>query len=64
MVVLHSIFGVEALVHQELGSGGANGMGGAIYTRGNIVILNSTFIGNYANTGKGGAIASDAPVDC
>ena len=61
MVVLHSIFGVEGMLTKNTVSGGANGMGGAIYTRGNIVILNSTFIGNDAGTGKGGAIASDAP---
>ena len=61
MVVLHSIFGVETMLTKNTVSGGANGMGGAIYTRGNILILNSTFIGNDAGSGKGGAIASDAP---
>jgi uncharacterized repeat protein (TIGR01451 family) len=62
MVVLHSIFGVDGMLTKNSVSGGANGMGGAIYTRGNIVVLDSTFIGNDAGPGKGGAIASDAPV--
>ncbi|MFZ2197788.1 MAG: hypothetical protein WAV13_08660, partial [Thermodesulfovibrionales bacterium] len=62
MVVLHSIFGIDSMITGNTVSGGADGMGGAIYTRGNIVVLESTFIGNDAGSGKGGAIASDAPV--
>ena len=40
---------------------GANSMGGAIYTRYQMVVRASSFIQNSANSGVGGAIASDSP---
>jgi predicted outer membrane repeat protein len=54
MIVDHGLFTLNQV------NGGANGWGGAVYTADSIVVRASSFIGNDANAGKGGAIASNA----
>ncbi|MFO1306489.1 MAG: DUF11 domain-containing protein [Burkholderiales bacterium] len=52
-IVDHGLFTLNQV------DGGANGMGGALYTEDSLVLRASSFIANNANAGKGGAIASN-----
>ncbi|MFO1313015.1 MAG: IPTL-CTERM sorting domain-containing protein [Burkholderiales bacterium] len=55
LILDHNLFSGNSV------SGGASALGGAVYSRYQFVARASAFIGNDAGTGKGGAVASDAP---